>query len=79
MNKTDTIALGTGLSIGLAFEAGKLIGEGMSPEKASMIAYISAVTETKNSDYDDLDFDEAFVLSMLRDTRQFIIEKSAVC
>ena len=79
MNNTDSIAVSSGLSIGLAFEAGRLVGQGMSPEKASMIAYVSAVNEMRHSDYDCLDFDEKFVLDMLSNTRQFIIEESAVC
>ena len=75
----DSIAVGSGLSIGLAFEAGRLIGQGMNPKKASMIAYVSAITEMRHSDYDNLDFNEAFVLEMLSNTRQFVIEESALC
>ena len=79
MNHTDSIAVGTGISIALAFEAGKLIGEGMNHESASLVAYVSAVREISNSDYDGLDFDEKFVLEMLSNTRQFVIEESALC
>ena len=79
MNSTDSIAVGSGLFIGLAFEAGRLVGQGMSPGKASMIAFMSAVTEMRSRDYDDLDFDEAFVLEMLSNARQFVIEESALC
>jgi len=79
MDHTDSVAVASGLSIGLAFEAGRLIGMGMNPEKASMIAYVSAITEMRNSDYDNLDFDEAFVLEMLSNTRQFVIDEGAIC